>query len=297
MEKMLEITGRTEEVAIQAGLEKLGLERDDVSVQVINRAKTGLLGFGAKPAKVCLRYQVPDPPKETKKPEPSPKTMEKTKEIPKNQEKTEGIKPEPPVKPEKPVKTKPPEPMKPEPQSKPPEQKAEKPKPQEGNKPDYRLNNQEITQLKEKIHSYLEGLLVHLHVQAEPEVSFDGKEFLVKFKGDDLGALIGRRGETLDAIQQLTTYSMRRLSTKRFKIYVDAENFRDKRVATLKKLAVKVAGQVQKTGKNVTLEPMNAYERHIIHVALEHIPQVTTYSVGNDPNRKIVVAKAKNKPQ
>ena len=105
-----------------------------------------------------------------------------------------------------------------------------------------------------------------------------------------LGAIIGRRGETLDAIQQLTNYSVNRGQSKRVRIHIDAEGYRAKREESLQRLAVKVAGKVVKYRKNMTLEPMNAYERHVIHTALQETPDITTYSIGTEPNRRTVVA-------
>ena len=97
-----------------------------------------------------------------------------------------------------------------------------------------------------------------------------------------MGAIIGRRGETLDAIQQLTSYSVNRTGS-RVRVQLDAENYRAKREQSLERLANKVAGKVVKYRRSVTLEPMNAYERHVIHTALQEVPGVTTYSTGCGP--------------
>ena len=109
-------------------------------------------------------------------------------------------------------------------------------------------------------------------------------------EGPKLGALIGHRGETLDAIQQLTNYAVNRGRTHRVRIHIDAENYRAKREESLKRLATKVAAKVVKYRRNITLEPMNAYERHVIHAALQDVKGVTTYSIGTEPNRRVVVA-------
>ena len=100
---------------------------------------------------------------------------------------------------------------------------------------------------------------------------------------------IGSLTETLDAIQQLTSYSVNRTGS-RVRIQLDAENYRAKREQSLERLANKVAGKVVKYRRSVTLEPMNAYERHVIHTALQEVPGVTTYSTGVDPNRRVIVA-------
>ena len=105
-----------------------------------------------------------------------------------------------------------------------------------------------------------------------------------------MGQIIGRRGETLDAIQQLTSYCVNRSNNGRVRVTVDAENYRAKREESLEHLAQKVAGKVVKYRRSVTLEPMNAYERHIIHTVLQDVPNVTTGSIGSEPNRRVVVS-------
>ena len=145
----------------------------------------------------------------------------------------------------------------------------------------------------QKIREFLAGLMEHLEVQAEPEVFVTEEgNYKVVLQGKNLGAIIGRRGETLDAIQQLTSYSVNRGQSKRVRIHIDAEGYRAKREESLQRLAVKVAGKVVKYRKNMTLEPMNAYERHVIHTTLQDYPNVTTYSTGVEPNRRTVVAYA-----
>ena len=114
--------------------------------------------------------------------------------------------------------------------------------------------------------------------------------YKVILEGEKLGQLIGRRGETLDAIQQLTSYCVNRSGEKRVRIHVDAENYRAKREQSLQNLARKVAAKVVRNRRNVTLEPMNAYERHVIHTALQDVEGVTTYSMGTEPHRRVIVA-------
>ena len=146
-----------------------------------------------------------------------------------------------------------------------------------------------------QIRTFLTGLMEHLQVEAVPEIFITNEgNYKVVLQGKDLGAIIGRRGETLDAIQQLTSYTVNRGQSKRVRIHVDAEGYRAKREESLQRLAVKVAGKVIKYRKNMTLEPMNAYERHVIHMALQDYKGVTTYSTGVEPNRRTVVAYAPN---
>ena len=142
----------------------------------------------------------------------------------------------------------------------------------------------------EKIQTFLTGLLAHLDSNAVPEITVDEEgHYKVTLVGEHLGQLIGRRGETLDAIQQLTNYAVNHGADHRVRIHVDAENYRAKREQTLEALARKVAAKVVRLRRNVTLEPMNAYERHVIHSALQDYPGVSTGSIGTEPNRRVVV--------
>lgn len=207
MNKSIEASGKTEEEAISKALAELGMERDEVSVEILERSKSGFLGIGGAPAVVRVSYTCED------------------------------------------------------------------------------------SQV-DKVREFLTGLFEHMNIAAEPEItqSEDGSTISVDLKGENMGALIGRRGETLDAIQHLTNYAVNRGEENRVRINIDAENYRAKRTEALQRLAQKVAGKVLKYRRNVTLEPMNAYERHVIHVALQDFEGVTTYSTGTEPNRRIVVA-------
>ena len=286
MIKTLETTGRTEEAAVQSALEQLGLDRDSVSVEILDRAKKGFLGLGSTPAKVRVTYEVPDPvdpPKPAapvKKPEPVRAPAPEKKPEPRPEKK-----PEPVAAPEKPVE-KEPEPVTAAPAAPIPEETSaaaeEAPV--------------EPAVLEERIRTFLTGLLEHMGVEATVNVGEKTENgILVTLEGPKLGALIGHRGETLDAIQQLTNYSVNRGRTNRTRIHIDAENYRAKREESLRRLANKVAGKVVKYRRNITLEPMNAYERHVIHEALQDYPDVITYSTGTEPNRRTVVAFSRGK--
>ncbi len=330
MVKFIETTGRTEEDAIQAALFQLGLERYDVSVEVIERAKSGFLGFGANPAKVRVSYEdvngVAKPiggddfkidvfGEHEKKPEPVKKAEPKKKPEPKAQ--AEKPQPAAAVPTAAPVVEEASEPVeeetilaaKPGWEPKPRQQRSERrarpaeqiqagdelvmrPAPRASKPVDY-APAAEDDEKAAQIRTFLTGLMEHLNVEAQPEI-FASSEggYKVILQGENLGAIIGRRGETLDAIQQLTNYSVNRGQAKRTRIHVDAEGYRAKREESLQHLAVKVAGKVVKYRKNMTLEPMNAYERHVIHTALQEYPGVTTYSTGVEPNRRTVVAYA-----
>lgn len=205
MKKTLEITAKTEDEAIERGLRELNLDRDEVSVEVIERAKSGFLGLGASPAVVRLEYEAPDGK-------------------------------------------------------------------------------------KERIKDFLDGLLGHMGTSANIEVTErDDGRLHVNLSGDDMGVIIGRRGETLDAIQHLTNYAVNRGEEKRVHISVDAENYRSKREDSLARLAEKMAAKAVKYKKSMALEPMNSYERHVIHTALQDYNGVSTSSIGTEPNRRVVV--------
>ena len=295
MRKFIETTGRSEEDAISAALFQLGLDRDDISVEVLERAKSGFLGFGSSPAKVRVYYG-PEEEEKISAPAPEPKKPEPVKPAPRP-----AAPPKPAPKPEEKNQLQPGDqvmlaaPPKREPAKKPPRPRPEpKPVPKAEPKPVSQAEYQpapEDDPVAEKIKTFLLGLLEHLEVQATPAISVSPEgNYQVVLQGQHLGAIIGRRGETLDSIQQLTSYSVNRGAAKRVRIHVDAENYRAKREESLQRLAVKVAGKVVKFRKNMALEPMNAYERHVIHTALQDYPNVSTYSTGVDPNRRTVVA-------
>ena len=220
MTKFIEVTGRTEDEAIAAGLAQLGKSRDEVSVEVLERSKRGVLGFGHSDARVRLSYE------------------------------------------------------------------------------------QEDT-LRDRVENYLRGLLDHMGIEAEIEITErEGGGLCANLSGNGMGAVIGRRGETLDAIQHLVNYSINRGSDKRMHISVDAENYRSKREESLVHLAKKMADKAIKYRRSMALEPMNSYERHVIHTALQDYEGVSTASTGVEPNRRVVVtyekteaAGSSNKPQ
>ena len=144
--------------------------------------------------------------------------------------------------------------------------------------------------VEEKIEQFIKGLLEHMGSNAVPHaVKGEDNTYNVELVGEDLGYLIGRRGDTLDAIQHLANYSVNRGVEGHLRINVDAEDYRAKREDSLRKYARKKAQQVLKAHRRTTLEPMNAYERHVIHAALQDMENITTYSTGTEPNRRVVI--------
>lgn len=289
MRAYVDVTGKNEDEAISKALSQLGMERDDVSVEVLERAKSGFLGIGSCPAKVRVYYgEEEEPVKEAPKPEPARKPEPKPEPVRKPEPKPEPVrKPEP--KPEPVQKSEP----KPEPARRP--EKKLQPKPEaavqkEQPSPVQVLGEEVDDEKAQAIKKFLSGLLEQMDSAAEVKVYLPEKgRYKVILEGQGLGALIGRRGETLDAIQQLTSYAVNRTGV-RVRVQLDAENYRAKREQSLQHLARKVAAKVVRFRRSVTLEPMNAYERHVIHTALQDFEGVTTHSTGVDPNRRVVVS-------
>ncbi len=310
MEKKSIITGKTLEEAKANVTAQLGLDADSYSYQVVQMPKSGFLGFGAQPAKIEVTYEVPDPVPEAPKVALSSASRSKPKPVAKKPEpKPEAPKPEAP-KAAKPAEPKPEEP-KAEPRKEPKEAPAAQPPKPERKERAPRENREpreprerkpqppkepkvyapaEPGSVEEKIEQFISGLLERMDSKAVPHCwKEDGNTYQVELVGDDLGYLIGRRGDTLDAIQHLANYSINRGVESHIRINVDAERYREKREESLRRYAVKKAQQVLKMRRRTTLEPMNAYERHVIHAALQDMDNITTHSTGVEPNRCVVI--------
>ena len=147
---------------------------------------------------------------------------------------------------------------------------------------------EEVTRAKEFIKNVTEKL--GMNIEQEASYNEEDKLLKIELKGEGLGLLIGRRGETLDSIQYLTNIFVSKKSDDYVKVTIDAENYRARREEALVSLAKRTASKAVKYRKNMIIEPKNPYERRIIHEALQDYPEVTTYSVGEDPNRKVIVA-------
>ena len=294
--KFLDMTGKTEEEALSKALGQLGLDRDDVSVEILERAKSGFFGLGASPAKVRVTYGLDEPEAVPAPPAP---------------EKAAPAAPKAPAAPAAAAAGEPEKKGGPAPRA---EERGERrrkgrgekarserrPTPQDQEEPTIpapeALGQVCDDEKAQQIRAFLTGLLQHMDSAAEITIYQPEKgRYKVFLDGEKLGSLIGRRGETLDAIQQLTNYSVNRGSDKRVRVHVDAENYRLKREQSLQHLALKVAAKVVKYKRNVTLEPMNAYERHVIHTALQDVENVTTYSMGTEPNRRVIVSYDRDK--
>ena len=276
----IDVTGKTEDEALRKGLEQLGMDRDDVSVSILERAKTGFLGIGATPARIRITYG----PEEADVAAPDEvKIIPETPAAPKAEPK-----PAVPAKPAAPKADKPRQDR----QSRP--DRSDRPRPEKKERPAPVAPAIDLPECDDdnakRIIAFVSGLLQHMDSAAEVKVyEVEKGRYKVILEGKNLGALIGRRGETLDAIQQLTNYSVNHGQSKRVRIHVDAEGYRAKREESLIKLANRMATRARKTGRRVALEPMNPYERRIIHSALQNNKYVETYSEGNEPYRHVVV--------
>lgn len=142
----------------------------------------------------------------------------------------------------------------------------------------------------EKAREFLLELFDKMKVDADVLVEEDDDSILLKIQGDDIGIVIGRRGETLDSLQYLTSLVINKSKEGYKRVVIDIENYRQKREETLVKLANRLADRVMKYKKNITLEPMNPYERRVIHSSLQNHKYVETFSVGDEPNRKVIIA-------
>jgi len=224
----IEVSAKTEEEAIQKGLTQIGLCRDEVSIEVVRRAKSGLLGLGSALAVVRLTYMEGAPEAENVVPAESAAVAS--------------------------------------------EENA-----------------------AERAERFLVGLLEKMDVDARPVVREADGVIHIELVGAHMGSIIGRRGETLDAIQHITACAVNRGVEPRIRVYLDAENYREKREETLIRLAHKAAEKVLRSRKNMGLDPMNAYERHVIHAALQDMAHVATHSSGSEPNRRVFVTYDRSK--
>ena len=285
----IDVSGKTVEEALAKALAQLNMDRDDVSVRVLERAKSGFLGLGASPAVIRVTYgeEMEEAPTEPVRPEPiaEPQPAAPRAERPQRSER--------PAKQEKP---RPPKSEKPKAEPK-PEAKEDLPEIERPASLTPAPLGEEVDDAKaQAIKQFLTGLLRQMEAEAEIRIYQPEKgRYKVILEGKNLGALIGRRGETLDAIQQLTSYAVNRSGDRRCRLQLDAENYRERREQSLCRLAEKMAEKAVRYRRNVTMEPMNAYERHVIHTALQETPYVTTYSTGVDPNRRVIIAYDRSK--
>ena len=275
MIKEIVATGADANAAIESGALLLGLPRDEVQFEIIDLPrKGGFLGLKKLPAKVRVWAELPD-----EKPARSEKP--RRQEAPRKENKPpRAERAEKPARPEKPVKTEKPE-------------KSEKPRAIEEEKaaPGEIVPTDEVRAKVEKAAAYVSEILTAMGI-AEFTLTprYYEENVRLQLSGEQIGGVIGRRGETLDAIQYLASLVANRGEGEYIRLSIDSGNYREKRARTLEALARKLANQAVRTGRSITLEPMNPYERRIIHGAVSSVKGATSSSTGVEPNRRVVIS-------
>lgn len=294
----IEVSAKTVEDAVLEAAIQLGTTRDKVDYEVVTPGSPGFLGIGSKKAVIRARQKtdeeieaalkadqemekILDRVKEkSEKPVTPAEKKEEKKERPGKKEKPQAEKPKKaPVK-EAVQAEKKPEPVK--------EEKPEAPKKaakEEKTEPVRPVNTDEVKDFLEKVFAAMD-MKVQITITQKPEEH----EVSIDLEGDDMGVLIGKRGQTLDSLQYLTSLVVNKGSDDYIRVKVDTENYRERRRATLENLARNIAQKVKRTRKPVSLEPMNPYERRVIHSALQNDKFVCTHSEGEEPYRHVVVS-------
>lgn len=304
MQKFLEATGESRDAAIANALRQLGLDRDDVSVEVLDNGKKGIFGIGATPARVRVTYEAPEiieekkPAPKAEKPAVKPQKLSITDE-----DDTPRL-----------VKAAPadfvPEKLEVE---RPRRERSDRARRERSDRPRRERRPREerpitpsvpkerelipvsedcMKKAEELATSFIFGLMEKMGIEGQvtvlPQTECD--QLRLELSGPDMGPIIGRRGDTLDAIQYLGSLVLNNALDEHVRLSVDTENYREKRAESLERLARKMAMKVVKSHRSMTLEPMNPYERRIIHAALQDFNGVTTYSTGTEPSRRVVIA-------
>ncbi|MBR0456326.1 MAG: protein jag [Firmicutes bacterium] len=251
--------------AVELALIDLKVSRDEVEVTVLEEPTKGFLGIGAKLAKVRVEKKAPQKPEKPEKKEPEKKAPEK-KEQPKKSSKPK--------------------------EKRTSDKKSQEKKPEEKKKnivlDDVDINDLKVVEEHEAL-TFLKDITGKMGLDLDFSARVGEDLVYVEMSGKDSRTVIGKRGQTLDAIQYLTSLVVNREKEKYTKVVVDAENYRAKRERTLEQLANRLAAKVVKTRKHIRLEPMNPYERKVIHATLQKNPNITTRSEGEEPYRRVVI--------
>lgn len=260
--RTIEATGKTIEDAVRSGLVRLGLMEEEVTIEVLAEPKSGFLGFGSKPAKVRLtekaRKNAPIYDIEEEERKAAPPAAPKAAEAAPAEDVTAEV----------------------------PEEPVEEPAAGEAEPAEETFTAEEAAA---KAKAFLQDVLRNMGIEVMIEKMIKSDKIILHLHGKNLGILIGKHGQTLDALQYLTNLTTNQGEETRHFIMMDVENYRQRREETLKQLAVRLAGRVKRSGEKVVLEPMNGYERKIIHVALQNEAHVRTESEGQDPYRHVVI--------
>ena len=312
--KSIESSGKTVEDAVRAGLQQLGCDAADVTIDVLEAGRPGLFGMFGKLAKVRLTlkendldFEMPSlslDSQKTRAPKPEkkaePKKAEKTEApAPKNAEAPEAAKAEEAPAAEAPAAEAPAAeaPRAPRRSRSNRAEKAERAesRPEKKNDEPFVPSDPETLSEAGRIaYDFLKNVTEKMGVQVAIRVTEEADHLSVAMMGDTLGILIGRRGDTLDALQYLVSLQVNKNREGYMRVSLDTENYRAKREEALTRLAQRMAARARKTGRKVTLEPMNPYERRVLHSALQNNPYVTTHSEGEEPYRRVVITLKSN---
>ncbi len=260
--RTVRITAKTIEAAVAEGLEKLGISREEAVVHVVEQPSSGLFGLiHKKMAVVDISAPDEEVPEDTvEEASPAEEAKEETPaEVPQAEEAAEEVKEEAPAE----------------------EKKAEREEPA--------FDPEEQKKVAEEAKTFLTGVFAGMHLAVTMECRMTEERIMINLVGDGLGILIGKHGQTLDALQYLTNLAAGKSFRHHYFILLDVENYRERRQDTLEALARRLAGKVKRTGEEVRLEPMAAGERRIIHLALQDDHAVSTDSEGEAPYRYVVI--------
>lgn len=264
--------------AVELALLDLKLTRDQVTITVLEEPSKGFFGIGSQPAKVRVEEKAPEKPAEPEKPERKEKE-EKKAEAPKPAAKEDNKEKRASDRPRK------------------RDRKQRAPKREfkiEGEVPSVSAKPADLTDAPDHpAKKFLEDLIKEMGLDGTISVAVNADSVYADIDGADTGTIIGKRGQTLDSIQYLTSLVVNKGEDEYIRVVVDAEGYRAKREATLEKLAYKLAEKAVKTGRSVRLEPMNPYERKVIHTTLQTVPAVVTRSEGSEPHRRVIIEPAK----
>ena len=310
--KSIEASGKTVKDAIRNGLAELGCDSDDVDIQVVEMGSPGLFGMFGKPAKVRLTVKADDPALEiempvlsldagnTRKPKQDKRKAEKpAPKVEKPFEKAAPIEEAAAEDEEAPRKsrnrrrrrggTKGVEGVEPVENGADEAQAAPAPAPIIEHEPFLPTPVEAQSEEAKRASAFLSGLTERMGVPVAIALQESPEQLRMQMTGEGMSLLIGRRGETLDALQYLTSLNINRGREEYLRVSIDTENYRAKREEALRKLAIRMAGRAKKSGRRVALEPMNPYERRILHSALQDDPDVTTHSEGEEPYRRVII--------
>ena len=283
----IEARGANVEAAIDAGLRRLGMSRDQVTVTVVDEGSRGLLGIGSREAVVRLKAVTVAPPAPRPAPPPARPATPPPPPAPAPARPPMPARPEPPAQREQP-------PARPAPPPAPPSAEATPPAVAAAEDEDAPATADELVAEGEAAVEVLSELLDKMHVTAQVSVSQSEPDDLtgqrvnvVAINGEDLTMLIGPRGETLDALQFLGRLMVAHKLHRRANFVVDVEGYRQRRVQALTRLAERMADKARQRGEPISLEPMTAYERRIIHMALRDVDDVSTESAGEGKQRRV----------